>query len=289
MTRRTPQVIAHRGARNQCPENTTASISAALKLPGLRGVEFDVELAKSDAPMVLHQETVVPSEDFKSIVPATRDFTTRDWVSQYDAKEIASLDAGSWFNPKFSEARVPSLDEVLSLAWGDKTAYVELKDPTFWGKRDTTLPKKVVDAVISKLLNFSKTNKIDVISFNPEILKELHNRARDIPLTLALWTEWKGRQKEAVTLAKSCSFATISLPDLVLLDDPNWIEMAHSEGLLVAAYPVSPARGEPEFNNWSAESQVEKWRKLVALKVDALVSDFPKETLNHINGLTPTQ
>jgi glycerophosphoryl diester phosphodiesterase len=55
-------IIAHRGLRHEHPENTRDAIAAALRCPGIHGVEFDVELTRDRQPVVLHQETVVPDE-----------------------------------------------------------------------------------------------------------------------------------------------------------------------------------------------------------------------------------
>jgi glycerophosphoryl diester phosphodiesterase len=66
------QVIAHRGLRNEKPENSTEAILAALSLPGIHGVEFDVELTADMHSVVLHQETLVPSAHRQSIELASR-------------------------------------------------------------------------------------------------------------------------------------------------------------------------------------------------------------------------
>jgi glycerophosphoryl diester phosphodiesterase len=178
---------------------------------------------------------------------------------------------------------VPLLRDVLNLDWGRTHAYVELKDPTYWGTRDHRVPARVTDAALPVLREFR--GSLNVISFNPEILAELRKRTADIPTTLALWTEWKGRLDEAVTLAESCGATTVSLPDILVLNDPKWISHAHARAISVHVYPVTPARGEPEFDAWKAESQIEKWRRLVEIGVDAIVSDFPRQTLEFFASL----
>lgn len=270
-------VIAHRGLRNERPENSLDSIESAIALARVHGVEFDVELALDDRCVVLHQETLVPSPDFKRIELAHRDFLSRDWVGEVQAAEITKMDAGSWMGDEFAGVKVPSLEEVLRLPWEDVTAYVELKDPTFWGKRDPLRPRRVVEAALPHIANFP--GAINVISFNPDILRELKLRCPDIATTLALWTEWRNRSVEAVLKARDCGASTISLPDTMVLEDKQWIAIAHDTGLTVHAYPVSPARGEPEFTAWTPESQVKKWKALDELGVDAILSDFARETL----------
>ena len=62
-------VIAHRGLRSEKPENTLASIRAALEVPHLHGVEFDVELTSDGGLVALHQETMTPDSAFAALEP----------------------------------------------------------------------------------------------------------------------------------------------------------------------------------------------------------------------------
>lgn len=271
-------VIGHRGLRNEKPENSLVAISEALKLQGIHGVEFDVELTRDKQPVALHQETVVPNSDFTRIEPAARDFISRDWVIENFAETVLKMDAGSWMGSEFAHLKVPALNEVLELPWGQTTAYVELKDATYWGKRDTSRPAQIVEAALPYITAFS--GLINVISFNPEILRELRSKAPHIPTTLALWTEWRARIGEAIAEAKNCGASTISLPDIVVLEAPNWIQAVHQQTMSIHVYPVSPARGEPEFLNWTASSQIDKWQNLNKLGVDAIITDFARETVS---------
>jgi glycerophosphoryl diester phosphodiesterase len=270
-------VIAHRGLRNEKPENSIDAISAALRLPDLHGVEFDVELTRDHQSVVLHQETLVPNHDFTAVELASRNFVSRDWVVETLAKDVVAMDAGSWMDARFSNIKVPALSDVLRLSWGQVTAYVELKDATYWGKRDGSRPEQVVDSALPHLTAFP--GPLDVISFNPEILRVLQRRAPRIPTTLALWTEWNSRIDDALAEATGCGAATISLPDTMIFDEPQWVKVAHEHGLRIHAYPVSPARGEPEFLSWTPETQSQKWRRLHQFGVDAILSDFARETL----------
>ena len=182
----------------------------------------------------------------------------------------------------FAHVKVPTLGDVLGLPWGRVTAYVELKDATYWGKRDPSRPDQVVDAALPHLTAFP--GSIDVISFNPEILRRLQTRIPGIATTLALWTEWRSRINEAVEEAKGCGASTISLPDVMILEDHDWIKVVHESGLKIHAYPVSPARGEPEFLSWTAESQVDTWKRLYQLGVNAILSDFARETVEALRS-----
>ena len=276
-------IIAHRGARNEFPENTLPAIAAALEISGVSATEFDVELTKDKKGIVAHQETVIPDQEFKRIEFASRNYTSRDWVSQYSEAQIVNLDAGSCQGSQFSSVRVPTLKQVLELNWASQTACIELKDATFWSQqRDLMRPREVIAAVIGDLTSFA--GRLNVLSFNPHILTELHAVAPTIPTTLALWTEWQSRRTEAISLALTSGAGTITIADLMVLEEPGWVADCHQAGIKVHVYPVSPARGESEFKNWTAESQYDKWFNLAKLGIDGLVTDFPRQTVAFFQG-----
>jgi glycerophosphoryl diester phosphodiesterase len=269
-------IIAHRGLRSNFPENTLSAINAALKIESLKFIEFDVELAK-DGVVVLHQETLVTDSNFKKLVLADRDFTSRDWVIDKSVNEIKTLDAGSWFSAEFSNEKVPTLKEVLNLDWNNKIPCIELKDATFWGEKDLNRPNKIVTAIIADLKQFQ--GEFNIISFNPEILKVVKTHFPKCTTTLALWTEWKDKAKEAVTLTKSVSADAITIPDILVLEDREWLSVCKQNKISINVYPITPARNEPEFENWTAESQYAKWQKLNELGVDGITSDFAVKTI----------
>jgi glycerophosphoryl diester phosphodiesterase len=91
---------AHRGDQKNAPENTLPAIRSAVQ-KGAHMIEFDVQAAKGGALVVMHDDTV--------------DRTTNGTgkVSDLTYAEIAALDAGSWFDPRFAGVRVPLMAEVL--------------------------------------------------------------------------------------------------------------------------------------------------------------------------------
>lgn len=279
------KIIAHRGLRSELPENTTDAILAAVEVNGVHGVEFDVEISLDGRAVVLHQETVVPNHDFSAIIPASRDYSSRDWVSQHVSSSITQLDAGGWFGSGFSRVRVPTLGEVMALQWNEKIPYVELKDATYWGRRDPERPRQMVDAALPDLLACKR--RPEVISFNPHILNELNVRSPHIPRILALWTD---RQNDFEAVFHDCIFChatTILFADLMVLSDPDWVKRSRDAGLSVYVYPVSPAWDEPEHAEWTASSQLMKWDRLEEFGIDGLISDFARESVAHFNSIRP--
>lgn len=96
-----PRVVAHRGLLRHAPENTLAGFRACLELR--IGFEFDVARTRDGHLVCIHDDTV--------------DRTTNGSgrVSEMTLAEVRALDAGSWFNTEFSNEKVPTVDEVLSL------------------------------------------------------------------------------------------------------------------------------------------------------------------------------
>lgn len=109
-----PAVIAHRGLSSRYPENTLASISAALD-EGVDMIEVDVAQTADHVPVILHDLSL------------NRTTNGKGNVHEVLLKDLKLLDAGSWFNSEFSKERVPTLKEVLELVNGRCTILLEIK------------------------------------------------------------------------------------------------------------------------------------------------------------------
>jgi glycerophosphoryl diester phosphodiesterase len=89
-----PRVLAHRGGGTLAPENTLAGLREGL-IRGYRAIEYDIMLARDGVPVVMHDpylgRTVAGSGN----------------VFDYDAAELALLDAGGWFAREHEGEPVP--------------------------------------------------------------------------------------------------------------------------------------------------------------------------------------
>jgi glycerophosphoryl diester phosphodiesterase len=120
--RPSPEIIAHRGFSARAPENTLASLEAAL-LTGVESVEFDVHTAACGTPVLFHDSML--GRTTNGVGPLRR----RPFA------HLKALDAGSWFDPAFSGERIPTLDEALANLMGrvyrvyqDIKGYREVED-----------------------------------------------------------------------------------------------------------------------------------------------------------------
>lgn len=151
------QIIAHRGASKEAPENTLAAIQRALSL-NCHCVEIDVRLSKDGVPIVLHDDSVarmIGSEQSPSI-------------DQLTLSQLQQFDVGKQFAKEFTAERIPTLLEVLSLAWNQTGLMIEIKECP-------QNPKFLVDAVFNVLCKAKKLPSFLILgSFSLEILKEIY-------------------------------------------------------------------------------------------------------------------
>ncbi len=110
-----PKLIGHRGVKDLAPENTLDSIKEAIN-QNLKWVEVDVKISKDLKPFLLHDECL------------DRTTSGSGLPYQFNYEQIKKLDAGSWFNKKYSKSYPPSLEEVLNLCSDKKIGLnIELK------------------------------------------------------------------------------------------------------------------------------------------------------------------
>jgi glycerophosphoryl diester phosphodiesterase len=116
--RRIPHLVAHRGNAREFPENTIASLRSAIELGALY-VEFDVHLSADEVPIVIADESLI------------RTAGRPESVFEMSARELLRIEATerSRFDDRFSDIRIPSLEQVTELlaAHPNVTAFVDIK------------------------------------------------------------------------------------------------------------------------------------------------------------------
>ena len=107
------KVIAHRGASGYAPENTITAFEMAIKINS-DGIELDVHLSKDGELIVFHDEK------------GDRTSNGSGYIKDLKLLELKKLDAGSWFNKKYKEEKIPTLEEVLLLT-KDKNMLINIE------------------------------------------------------------------------------------------------------------------------------------------------------------------
>ncbi|HOX39269.1 MAG TPA: glycerophosphodiester phosphodiesterase family protein [Candidatus Brocadiia bacterium] len=108
------EIVAHRGANELAPENTFASAELCVEM-GVDYVEVDVRTSRDGVFYVLHDEMV------------NRTTNGSGPICMLNSAQVDKLDAGSWFNPRFSDQRIPRLDAFLRWIKGRAKVYFDVK------------------------------------------------------------------------------------------------------------------------------------------------------------------
>lgn len=146
---RAVDIVGHRGASHDAPENTLASEKLAWK-QGADAVEDDIWLTKDGKIIVSHDKGTKRTTGEEMSIPD----------SNFD--DLRKLDAGKWKGPEFTGEKLPTLDEQIALIPAGKRMFVEIKcGPEIVPQLAECLKRMKADE-----------KKITIISFNYESLKE---------------------------------------------------------------------------------------------------------------------
>lgn len=147
------QVIAHRGAAGQRPENTMASFQKAIE-DRADWIELDVQESADGVVIVVHDS------DFMKLAG------TQLKVWDATAEELADIDIGSWFSPEYSDQRTPTLRQVLELARGTGSGVlIELK---YYGH-----DRKLEERVAALVEETGMVDQVQLMSLKYEAVKKM--------------------------------------------------------------------------------------------------------------------
>ena len=213
------EIIGHRGFAARAPENTLASIEAALTA-GARAVEFDVHVASCGTPVVIHDETLDRTTDGEGP------------VLRQSIEQLRTLDAGAWFDPEFAGERIPTLTEALDhVAGRAHHIYPELK-----GIREPS----DVDRMVRIVHDREMSDRTTFISIDWSLLERV--RAQDATIRIGFIVVNADLFDEALSLAAAAPAAILDLNHEIALDEPSVVRRANDEAVDVVTWTVN----EPE-------------------------------------------
>jgi glycerophosphoryl diester phosphodiesterase len=155
-----PYLIAHRGLSAKAPENTLSAFVSASEYKGIDMIELDVRLTKDEEVIVLHDRTL------------QRTSTGNGPARNYTLEEIKRFDAGSWFHPKYSGERIPTLKEVMQRIGGKLWVDIELKSDWLHREPSGLLEEKVLDVVQQSGME----DRVMFSSFNHQCLANIKRK-----------------------------------------------------------------------------------------------------------------
>jgi glycerophosphoryl diester phosphodiesterase len=181
------QLVAHRGASAYAPEHTLEAYRLAME-QGADYVEQDLAVTKDGVLVCIHDLTLERTTNVEEVFPdrfaqdKTSSGAKRWLVGDFTLAEIKTLDAGSWFNPKFASARIPTFQEAIDAVGAKAGLYPELKDPAFYRERGVSPEKLLADVLRkNKLATGAGARRVIIQSFDETTVKLLVKELPEVP------------------------------------------------------------------------------------------------------------
>lgn len=236
-----PAIVAHRGLIRHAPENTLASFTACLEL-GV-GFEFDVRRSKDGQLVCVHDATVQRTSAGKGA------------VADLTLAELKKLDVGSWFDPAFAGARVPTIEEILTLikqrGRPGVLCAVDMK------VADKEVPEEVVRTA-RKLGVLDRLIFIGLTITDADIRKRLRGADPKTPTAVLAQT---AKDLDAALKAKDADWIYMRF-----VPTEEEVKRVHKAGKRVFLSGPPVMKREPA-----------NWMKAKELGVDGLLTDYPLE------------
>jgi len=245
---REPIIIAHRGASGHAPEHTLASYRLAARMHA-DYMEADVRMTKDGKLIAMHDATLTRTTNVETVYPRRSPWR----VGDFSLAELKRLDAGSWFGRRFAGEPIPTLEDIIHTLKSEQIEaplYIELKQPGL---------EKAVVQLLQKH-HYLQRGRIMFQSFHPESLQALRPLIpRGIPLIQLLGESAAANSNRNELLQRIAVYADgIGLP--LSLANQEWVDAAHSRGLIVHVYTVNDTRD---------------LARLCSIGVDGLFTDYP--------------
>ena len=209
------------------------------------GVEVDIRLTL-DNKIVCHHD--------KS---ALRTTGIDRKIEDMSLEEIQSLDCGSWFGENWSDERIPELKDVLKSVPKDKEIYIEVKT------KEEIVPFLLQDIDEQKL----SIDQITVITFFPEVIREIKRRDANIKCNLLIAFDYK-------------DIAVDEIIDLAVKIDANGLG-AQNHKRLNRQFIQSLKNTGKSVHVWTVNSRKEA-EEYLKNGIDSITTNKPLYLRNHL-------
>ena len=209
------------------------------------GVEVDIRLTL-DNKIVCHHD--------KS---ALRTTGIDRKIEDMSLEEIQSLDCGSWFGENWSDERIPELKDVLKSVPKDKEIYIEVKT------KEEIVPFLLRDIDEQKL----SIDQITVITFFPEVIREIKRRDANIKCNLLIAFDYK-------------DIAVDEIIDLAVKIDANGLG-AQNHKRLNGQFIQSLKNTGKSVHVWTVNSRKEA-EEYLKNGIDSITTNKPLYLRNHL-------
>ena len=278
-----PILVAHRGASAYAPEHTIVSYELGIE-QGADYIEPDLHITADGVLIAFHDLTLERTTDVEERFPdryrevEVRGEMTRVWpVSDFTFDEIRTLDAGSWFDASFTDARVPTFREVAEVARGRAGLFIETKSPEVYGELGFDM-----EALLLGELEALGLSEPDADPATPVIIQSFSAASLQIlrqdyetRLPLALLVGGEDAAAEWLSdegLARAAEFVSgIGPAKNLIMADPSVVSRAHALDLSVVPWTFRARSPGDGFTSVEAEML----HFLKEIEVDGIITDNP--------------
>jgi len=278
-SRSSVEIVAHRGASAEAPENTRAAVCRAWEL-GADAVEIDVHLSRDGQLVVIHDETL----DRTAGIAAQ--------IADRTAEELSRIDVGTWKGCEWQGECVPALKQILATVPAGRRLFVELKGDVesvegqgrlthFWsgetsseGLKALRQPDETRNSALFAALDEDlrtvgdRPESVVLISFDPWLLQAVALRFPQFASFLIVEQQyrdgaWRPGLEALIREAARCGFRGLDLSGTPAVTAGS-VRRAAEAGLQTAV--------------WTINSESEA-RRLIEAGVHALTTDDPRRML----------
>ena len=252
-----PVLVGHRGAGGTAPENTVAAFKDG-RASGADFIEIDVQLSADGVPFLFHDDTPARTTNVEDVFPGR----AGDPITSFTWAELQQLDAGSYFDARFTGERIPHLDDAAAIATRSTGVYIEIKSPrNSPGVEALVADELRTDPAWQKLV---AADKVQVIGFDEASNRTFAALAPEVPLQ-----QLTGVVPGAEVLARwagyvdsvGANYRGLTAQDVARVKDA---------GLVMSVYTVNSP---------------EAVQAVVDLGVDAVTTDFPIQNSRYLRGI----
>lgn len=272
-----PEVHGHRGCRGLRPENTLPAFLHALVL-GVDVLELDVVISADGQVVVSHEPWFNPSICFGPGSNLLTSFTTLVNLYELPYKAIRQYDCGQLRHPDFPEqvstsAHKPLLRDVLAsveatareLGRSPVDYSIEIKSSPDGDNVFHPTPADFWPLVLTELVLAQIVPRTTLLSFDMRILRLVHQHQPYLPTCLLVEDD----QPWLLSIQQLGFVPTTFGPDFHSVT-------FEAVRLLRASFPA--LRLVP----WTV-NEVQDFRRLCALEVDGITTDYPDRLLSFLS------
>lgn len=262
------EIVGHRGASEDAPENTLESLKLAWE-QGAFAAECDIIRTRDGKLVLMHDDST------KRTALGGVDLL----VEQTDWSDLEKLDVGCWKSEKWKGVKIPLLEDVLRAIPDGKHLCIEVKT----GKTNLGADPRVIDA-LEVLMETEKISpeKITFICFDHAFLNRLKIRlprynAYYLTTFVAFPGTWPEVRNEAelemhIRKALENGIDGLDMENSSVITK-EWVNKIHDKGLKIAIW------------SYGKDDTLVNARRYRDINVDFITTNMPAKVLH---GLEPS-